>query len=88
MHIIYSWTDLLDKYCRDEQHEWRQEFCQRLNCGRLVRKRIAGMSALFYHKDEVSKEGFKQFHDLLTQHKHAANFITDELMSLLHDGNR
>ena len=49
---------------------------------------IVELSPQYYDSDEISKEGFSDFGNVLTEHEHAGDFLVDELMEIVHDGDR
>ena len=49
---------------------------------------ILELSPQYYDCDEISKEGFSNFGDLLKEHDHAGDFLVDELMEIVHDGDK
>ena len=82
----FRWPGLLSRYPRHEHHEWREEFRRRADVGRAVGTKVAGMSPLYIHKEEVPKAGFADLGN--TDNPQIARFIIDALMEIYHDKDR
>lgn len=81
---------MLERYDRNKLFncDWYTEYKNRHLFGIKVRKMVEGLSPLYYDCEEISKEGFSDFGALLLEHEHAGDFLVDELMEIVHEGNK
>ncbi|KAK3611713.1 hypothetical protein CHS0354_034382, partial [Potamilus streckersoni] len=82
--IQRRWHHLLARYIRDQSYSWYTEYKNRHLFGLTIRKMVEALSPKYYTSEEISKEGFREFRSLLCQHKHAGEFLLDELMEIVH----
>ncbi|KAL3856329.1 hypothetical protein ACJMK2_011098 [Sinanodonta woodiana] len=82
--IRRRWYHLLARYSRDQSYNWYIEYKNRHLFGLKIRRMVEALSPKYYTSEEISKEGFREFRSLLSQHKHAGEFLVDELMEIVH----
>ncbi|KAL3856330.1 hypothetical protein ACJMK2_011099 [Sinanodonta woodiana] len=82
--IQRRWHHLLARYSRDQSYNWYIEYKNRHLFGLKIRRMVEALSPRYYTSEEISEEGFREFRSLLSQHKHAGEFLVDELMEIVH----
>jgi hypothetical protein len=79
---------MLARYQRLKVYDWYKEFKSRHSFGVRVKSAVGGLSSQHYLHDEVSKEDFHEFTTMTHEHEQAGEFLIDELMSIVNDGDR
>ncbi|XP_060594764.1 F-box only protein 21-like isoform X2 [Ruditapes philippinarum] len=81
------WPRMLARYQRLKVYDWYKEFKSRHSFGVRVKSAVGGLSSQHYLHDEVSKEDFHEFTTMTHEHEQAGEFLIDELMSIVNDGD-
>ena len=79
---------MLARYERFKVYDWHSEFKSRHSFGLRVKSIVGGLSSQHYLHDEVSKEDFHEFLAMVNEHEQAGDFLLDELMNIVDDGDR
>ncbi|KAL4223749.1 F-box protein 21 [Mactra antiquata] len=84
------WPNLLFRYDTGNSNNWLDEFKRRHVVGRKVILMVSDLSSKLYLQDKgiLSKDDLKDFTQLMASNHRYAEFIVDELMSLLNDTER